>query len=62
MYFPTWLDAVSMQGHGQFVWPAFILSVALLGGYAAILRVRSRRLVCKLKRQYREAANDASAA
>ena len=51
MIFSTWQQALDMQGHGIYVWPAYAIGVAVLVIFALVLRARTRQLLRKLQRQ-----------
>jgi hypothetical protein len=57
MYFSSWQAALQMQGHGIYVWPAYLIGVGALIIFAWVLRARTRRVLRKLKRQVESSAS-----
>lgn len=65
MYFETLADAVTMGGHGPYVWSAYGITFAVIGGLLAapIRRGRAlrRQIRAELRRKAQVARRDASA-
>jgi heme exporter protein D len=51
MYFSSWQQVLHMDGHGIYVWPAYIIGITFWIILALVLRARSRYLLRKLQRQ-----------
>ncbi len=51
MYFSSWQQALQMQGHGMYVWPAYVIGIGILVVFTWVLRSRTRDALRKLQRQ-----------
>ena len=58
MYFESIAAAISMEGHGAYVWPAYLLTAAVLTAVLVLPRRREKQFFRNLqgaaKRQQRE--------
>jgi heme exporter protein D len=51
MHFTSWQQVLQMDGHGIYVWPAYVIGIAVLVIFFLVLRARSRYLLRQLQRQ-----------
>lgn len=50
MHFTSWQQVLQMDGHGIYVWPAYVIGIAVLVIFFLVLRARSRYLLRQLQR------------
>ncbi|MEP1471799.1 MAG: heme exporter protein CcmD [Halieaceae bacterium] len=56
MYFDSLSAALHMDGHGVFVWSAYLISMSVVAFMLAAPRVRERKLIKNLAAQQRRLA------
>lgn len=55
MAFDSLADFLSMHGYAPYVWPAWGLAAALLGGAVVLARGERRRIRARIRRRQRQA-------
>tara|TARA_R110002124_G_scaffold61406_4_gene168218 strand:- start:2902 stop:3105 length:204 start_codon:yes stop_codon:yes gene_type:complete len=55
MYFDSLQAALDMQGHGMFVWPAYIVTIAVIAFLVIAPLQRRRRILRQLDAQFKRA-------
>jgi len=56
MYFDSLSAALQMEGHGAFVWSAYLISLLVIALMILAPRARARKLLGHLKAQHRRQA------